>query len=73
MILPSVLELTAGYSLQGADGYDENWERWEIGLNYFIVEKHDIKLQGTYRGSNNVHGVDGEEEKTFFLQAQYVF
>ncbi len=73
MILPSVLELVGGYSLQGADGYDENWERWEVGLNYFIVKKHDIKLQGTYRGNTNFGGDDGDDRDTFFVMAQYVF
>ncbi len=73
MILPSVLELVGGYSLQGADGYDSDWERWEVGVNYFIVEKHDIKLQGTYRDNKNFAGADGDDRKVFMVQAQYVF
>lgn len=72
MIVPSMLEVVAGYQVQDADNYDKEWSRTSVGLNYFF-KKHDIKVQATYRMGENKDGVDGNDLDEFFLQTQYVF
>jgi hypothetical protein len=72
MVIPSKLELVAGYEWQDADNYAEEWTRTSVGANYFF-KKHDIKLQATYRMGENLKGVDGADEDEVFVQAQYVF
>lgn len=72
MIIPDRLELVAGWQTQDADNYEDNWNRTELGVNYFF-KKHDIKLQLTYRIGENLDGAPGNDEDEFFLQAQYVF
>jgi len=72
MVVPSKFEIVAGYQLQDADGYDEEWTRTSVGANYFF-HKHDIKLQATYRMGENLDGVDGNDADEVFVQAQYVF
>lgn len=72
MVLPEKLELVAGYEVQDADGYAEEWTRTSVGANYFF-NKHDIKLQATYRMGENLKGKDGNDEDELFVQAQYVF
>ncbi|MEN8131051.1 MAG: porin [Pseudomonadota bacterium] len=72
MVLPSRLEIVAGYQWQDADNYDEEWTRISFGANWFL-HKHDIKLQATYRISDNKDGQDGKDEDELFVQAQYVF
>ncbi|MBW2519439.1 MAG: hypothetical protein JRD88_03700, partial [Deltaproteobacteria bacterium] len=72
MVIPSKLEIVAGYQVQDADNYDEKWERTSFGLNYFF-KKHDIKLQATYRMGENKDGVKDNDLDELFVQAQYVF
>jgi hypothetical protein len=72
MVLPKMLEIVAGYEVQDADGYAEEWTRTSIGANYFF-KKHDIKLQVTYRMGEDVKGVDGDDLDELFVQMQYVF
>ena len=72
MVIPSRLELAAGYQVLDADTYAEEWTRTSFGLNWFI-KKHDIKLQLTHRVGENVDGVEDEGLDETFLQAQYVF
>lgn len=72
MIVPETLELVAGYELQDADNYTDEWTRTSFGANYFIKD-HDIKLQATYRIGENLKGASDTDEDEFFLQAQYVF
>ncbi|MBW2475859.1 MAG: hypothetical protein JRE63_00885 [Deltaproteobacteria bacterium] len=72
MVIPSKLEIVAGYQVQDADNYDEEWERTSFGLNYFF-KKHDIKLQATYRMGENKDGVKDNDLDELFVQAQYVF
>ncbi len=72
MVIPSTLELVAGYQNQDADGYDKSWNRYSVGANIF-VNKHDIKYQLAYRMNENKDGKDGNDVNEFFLQAQYVF
>jgi len=72
MVVPSTLELVAGWSSLDADGYSSSWDRLEFGVNYFI-EKHDIKLQTTYRIGENKDGKSGNDVDEVFVQAQYVF
>jgi len=72
MVLPSKLELVAGYSSQDADGYVESWNRTEVGANWFVA-KHDIKYQLTYRMNESEKGVKNSDEDELFVQAQYVF
>lgn len=72
MVLPSRLELVAGYQIQDADGYAKNWTRTSVGANWFF-KKHDIKVQATYRMGENKDGTDGNDIDELFVQAQYVF
>ncbi len=72
MVMPGQLEVVAGYQSQDADNYDETWDRYSFGLNWF-VHKHDVKYQLTYRQNKNKDGVDGSDESEVFAQAQYVF
>jgi phosphate-selective porin OprO and OprP len=72
MIIPSKVELVAGYQGQDADGYDSSWKRTSVGANYF-VDKHLIKYQLAYRMGENKDGVGGKDVDELFVQAQYVF
>lgn len=72
MVVPSTLEVVAGYQVMDADNYDDAWTRTSFGFNYYI-EKHDIKVQTTYRMGSNLKGVTDSDEDELFVQAQYVF
>lgn len=72
MVIPSTIELVAGYESQDADNYAGNWTRTSVGANYFF-KKHDIKTQLTYRMGKDVDGVKDSDENELFIQAQYVF
>ncbi len=72
MVVPSKLELVAGYQSQDADNYSTEWTRLSFGLNWF-VHKHDIKLQAAFRQNSDKHGIKGNDENELFVQAQYVF
>ncbi len=70
MLLPKHLELVAGYEVQDADNYADEWTRLSFGANVFF-HKHNAKVQLTYRIGENLKGNAGEDE--LFLQGQYVF
>ncbi len=72
MIIPSKLEIVAGYQWQDADNYATSWTRTSVGLNYFF-KKHDLKAQMTYRIGSDLDGVNGNDQDEFFAQVQYVF
>ena len=72
MVLPPRLELAAGFELQDADNYAENWTRTSLGVNYFI-KKHDIKLQATYRIGKSIDRTEDKDVDELFAQAQYNF
>ncbi len=72
MVIPSTLELVAGFESMDADGYKEVWTRSSVGINWFL-HKHDIKTQLTYRQGKNLYGKSGDDGDELFLQAQYVF
>ncbi len=72
MIVPDKLEIVAAYQAQDADNYADVWTRTSVGTNWFI-QKHDIKMQLTYRMGKNLKGVSNDDENELFLQAQYVF
>ena len=72
MVMPSKLELVAGYQSQDADNYGTEWTRSSLGANWYL-HKHDIKLQTTFRQNKDKDGVKGNDEDEFFVQAQYVF
>ena len=72
MVVPSKLELVAGYQSQDADGYAKTWNRTSVGANFFVA-KHDIKYQVSYRMGENKDGKDGNDVDELFVQAQYVF
>ncbi len=72
MVMPSKLELVAGYESQDADNYGTEWARSSIGANWYL-HKHDIKLQTTFRKNKDKNGVKGNDEDELFMQAQYVF
>ena len=72
MLIPSRLELVAGYQVQDADGYAEEWTRTSVGANLFVAG-HDIKYQVTYRMGESKDGSAGNDVDELFVQAQYVF
>ncbi len=72
MVVPSTLEVAAGYQSQDADGYAEEWTRTSVGLNWFI-KKHDIKVQASYRMGESLKGKANKDEDEIFIQTQYVF
>ena len=72
MVVPSKLELVAGYQAMDADNYDNVWTRTSVGMNYFF-QKHDIKIQTTYRMGKNLDGVEDKNADEIFVQFQYVF
>ena len=72
MVMPKKLELVAGFSSQDADGYATEWNRTELGANWFL-HKHDIKVQFTYRMNEDKDGTPGNDEDEVFVQTQYVF
>lgn len=72
MLVPSTFEVVAGYQSMDADNYDDAWTRTSIGANYYF-QKHDIKIQTTYRMGSNLKGKADNDENEIFVQAQYVF
>ena len=66
------IELVACYETQDADGYATAWNRVSVGANWFI-NRHDTKLQFTYRMGENLDGVENNDEDEVFLQTQFVF
>jgi len=73
MLPNNMFEIVAGYQLQDADNYEEEWTRTSFGVNYFITQNHDIKLQATYRIGESIDGIEDNDADEIFVQAQYVF
>lgn len=68
----NTVEVVAGYQTQDADGYATEWNRTSVGVNWFI-NKHDTKVQLSYRMGENLNGVEDNDEDELFLQTQFVF
>lgn len=66
------IELVAGYQTQDADGYVTSWNRTSVGANWFI-NKHDTKVQLSYRMGEDKDGEEGNDVDEIFLQTQFVF
>jgi hypothetical protein len=62
----------AGYDSLDADNFSESNDRTSLGLNYYF-NKHKTKFQLTYRQSENLDGVSGNDEDEVFGQFQFVF
>ena len=71
-MINNTIEIVAGYQTQDADGYATSWDRTSVGANWFI-NKHDTKVQLTYRKGENLNGVENKDEDEVFLQTQFVF
>ena len=71
-MIKNTIEVVAGYQTQDADGYATAWNRTSVGANWFI-NRHDTKVQLTYRMSENLNGVENDDEDEVFLQGQFVF
>jgi hypothetical protein len=71
-MINNTIEVVAGYQTQDADGYATAWNRTSVGANWFI-NKHDTKVQLTYRMGENLNGVEDADEDEVFLQTQFVF
>ena len=71
-MIDNTVELVAGYQTQDADGYATAWNRTSVGANWFI-NKHDTKVQLTYRMGENLNGKENVDEDELFLQTQFVF
>ena len=71
-MIKNTIEIVAGYQTQDADGYATAWNRTSVGANWFI-NRHDTKVQLTYRMSENLNGVENDDEDEVFLQGQFVF
>ena len=72
MLVPKKFQVALSYAGQDAGPYAKEFTQAQVGATYF-VKKHDIKFQGTYRMEENVDGVVGNDNNTFFLQAQYLY
>ena len=72
MVIPSKLEIVAGYSSRDADNYANEWTRTSIRANYFF-RKHDVKVQLTWQMNEDMNGIAGNDEVELLLQMQYVF
>jgi hypothetical protein len=66
------IEFVAGWDSLDADNYQEATERTSVGFNWYL-NKHKVKLQTTYRMSENVLGIDGADSDSLWVQAQFVF
>ena len=66
------VEVVAAYQTQDADGYATSWDRTSVGANWFI-NKHDTKVQLSYRMGENINGVENSDADEVFLQTQFVF
>ncbi|PCJ85671.1 MAG: hypothetical protein COA54_10770 [Thiotrichaceae bacterium] len=71
-MINNTIEVVAGYQTQDADGYATEWNRSSVGVNWFI-NKHDTKVQLSYRMGENLNGVENKDEDELFLQTQFVF
>ena len=71
-MIADTIELVACYETQDADGYTTSWNRTSAGANWFI-NRHDTKVQFTYRIGENLDGVQNNDENEVFLQTQFVF
>jgi hypothetical protein len=71
-MINNTIEIVAGYQTQDADGYTTSWDRTSVGANWFI-NKHDTKVQLSYRMGENLAGVVNKDEDEVFLQTQFVF
>ncbi|MGB5395594.1 MAG: porin [Gammaproteobacteria bacterium] len=72
MLPGNTTELVLAYQTQDADNYATAWNRTSAGVNWFL-QKHDIKVQLSYRMGENLKGVNGVDADEIFLQSQYVF
>lgn len=71
-MINNTIEIVAGYQTQDADGYATAWNRTSVGANWFI-NKHDTKVQLTYRMGESLNGVENNDEDEVYLQGQFVF
>ncbi|NOQ90533.1 MAG: hypothetical protein GQ549_06275 [Gammaproteobacteria bacterium] len=71
-MINNTIEIVAAYQTQDADGYATSWDRTSVGANWFI-NKHDTKVQLSYRMGENLNGVANDDEDELFLQTQFVF
>ena len=71
-MINNTIEIVAAYQTQDADGYATSWDRTSVGANWFI-NKHDTKVQLSYRMGENLKGVADNDEDELFLQTQFVF
>jgi hypothetical protein len=71
-MIKNTIEIVAAYQTQDADGYATSWNRTSVGANWFI-NKHDTKVQLSYRKGENLNGVKNSDEDELFLQTQFVF
>lgn len=72
MVYKDNIEVVAGYQIQDADNYADEWTRASIGANFFLKE-HNLKLQTTYRQGENLKGKKGSDMDEIFIQAQYIW
>ena len=72
MLPGNKFELAGKYQTMAVDAWEKDWQATEVGVNYFLNE-HKAKVQLTYRKSQNVFGVDGEDADNIFVQFQFVF
>jgi hypothetical protein len=72
MLRNTAVELVGKWETFDADNYEDAWNATELGVNYFW-NKHKVKVQFTYRISENVFGFKGSDRDSAFLQWQFVF
>ncbi len=72
MLASAPVELVAKWDSMDTDGYETEWQAFDVGLNYFF-NKHKVKVQFLYRNESNVNGVDGDDRWQGIMQWQFVF
>jgi hypothetical protein len=72
MLVGNHIEFVAGWDSLDADNYEEQTERTSVGFNWYL-NKHKVKLQTTYRMTENSLGVRGLDSNSLWVQAQFVF
>jgi len=66
------IEIVAGLDSLDADNFSDSSDRTSFGLNCYF-NKHKTKFQLTYRMSENVDGVSGNDLDEMYGQFQFVF
>ncbi len=72
MVVPSRLEVVAGFEQQDADNYEDEFTRTSGGLNWYI-NRNDLKLQVQYQAVESFIGLAGQDQNVWLVSTQFAF